>query len=260
MKNLKLTKIIASTLVVASVLALNPIGASASWRQDSNGWWNTEGSSWSVGWRNIDKKWYYFNSNGYMAHDTIADGYKLGSDGSWIQNNTVNNNGYNQTIVTTALADLVTAGTITSTEETAIETAITSANGNITTALANLVTAGTITSTQETAIKTALAKQGGEHKDMFTAKLADLVTAGTITADEETAIETAITSANGNITTALANLVTAGTITSDQENTIETALSSQGGFKTTNTNILNNSGRVNKWDNNNWHNNWGNNK
>lgn len=69
MKNLKLTKIIASTLVVASVLALNPIGASASWRQDSNGWWNTEGSSWSVGWRKIDKKWYYFNSNGYMAHD-----------------------------------------------------------------------------------------------------------------------------------------------------------------------------------------------
>jgi len=228
MKNLKLTKIIASTLVVASVLALNPIGASASWRQNSNGWWNTEGSSWSVGWRKIDEKWYYFNSNGYMSHDTITDGYKLGSDGAWIQNNTVNNDGDNQTVVTTALADLVTAGTITSTEETAIETALAQQGG----------------------------QTGGEHKDIFKTKLDALVTVGTITADEETAIETAITSANGNITTALANLVTAGTITSDQENTIETALVSQGGF---NTNTLNNTGSVNKWhnnkDNNNWHNN-----
>ena len=34
MKKLKLTKVIASTLVVASVLALNPIGASAEWKQN----------------------------------------------------------------------------------------------------------------------------------------------------------------------------------------------------------------------------------
>ena len=59
MKKLKLTKIIASSLIVISVLALNPIGASAEWKQDSNGWWNTEGSSWSVGWKEIDKKWDY---------------------------------------------------------------------------------------------------------------------------------------------------------------------------------------------------------
>jgi len=191
MKKLKLTKIIASTLVVASVLTLNPIGASASWRQDSNGWWNTEGNSWSVGWREIDGKWYYFNSNGYMTHDTIIDGYKLGSDGAWIQNNTVNNDGYNQNIVTTKLASLVTAGTITADEQTAIETAITSANGNITTALTNLVTAGTITSAQETAIETALAQKdgygfnNGNNQNRLTTKLADLVTAGTITSDEQ---------------------------------------------------------------------------
>jgi len=49
MKKLKLTKVIASSLVVASVLALNQIGASAEWKQNSNGWWNTEGSSWSKG-------------------------------------------------------------------------------------------------------------------------------------------------------------------------------------------------------------------
>jgi len=46
MKKSKLTKVIASSLVVASVLVLNPIGASAKWKQDFNGWWNTEGNSW----------------------------------------------------------------------------------------------------------------------------------------------------------------------------------------------------------------------
>jgi hypothetical protein len=83
--NLKLTKVIAGLLVVASVLALNPIGASAEWKQDSNGWWNTEGNSWSVGWRQIDGKWYYFGQDGYMVHDTVVNGYNIGSDGVWIQ-------------------------------------------------------------------------------------------------------------------------------------------------------------------------------
>ena len=92
MKKLKLTKVIASTLLVASVLALNPIGASASWKQDSIGWWNTEGSSWSVGWKEIDGKWYYFGQDGYMVHDTIIAGYKLGSDGAWIQGTSTNSN------------------------------------------------------------------------------------------------------------------------------------------------------------------------
>jgi len=85
MKKLKLSKVIASLLIVASVLALNPVGASAEWKQDSNGWWNTEGSSWSVGWRQIDGKWYYFGQDGYMVHDTTIDGYNIGSDGTWIQ-------------------------------------------------------------------------------------------------------------------------------------------------------------------------------
>jgi len=85
-KELKLKKVIASSLIVVSVLALNPIGASAEWKQDSNGWWNTEGSSWwSVGWKEIDGKWYYFGQNGYMVHDTTIDGYSIGSDGAWIQ-------------------------------------------------------------------------------------------------------------------------------------------------------------------------------
>lgn len=85
MKKLKLTKLIASTLLAVSVLALNPIGASAEWKEDGTGWWYTEGSSWATGWRQIDSKWYYFDNNGYMAHDTVIGTYKLGSDGAWVQ-------------------------------------------------------------------------------------------------------------------------------------------------------------------------------
>ena len=85
MKKMKLTKVIASSLAVAAMLTIYPIGASAEWKQNSNGWWNTEGSSWSIGWKELDGKWYYFGQDGYMAHDTAIDGYELGSDGAWIQ-------------------------------------------------------------------------------------------------------------------------------------------------------------------------------
>jgi hypothetical protein len=76
MKNMKLTKAVGALLTVASVLALNPIGANAEWKQDSNGWWNSEGSSWSIGWKEIDGKWYYFDNNGYMKTGWVQDGDK----------------------------------------------------------------------------------------------------------------------------------------------------------------------------------------
>ncbi|WP_238917984.1 leucine-rich repeat protein [Clostridium sp. YIM B02555] len=82
MKKLKLTKVIASTLVIASVLALNPIGASAEWESDPRGWWYTEGNSWATGWRLINSKWYYFDSKGYMAKDTTIDGYYVNDSGA----------------------------------------------------------------------------------------------------------------------------------------------------------------------------------
>ena len=90
MKRLKLTKVIASSLIVASVLALNPIGASAEWKQNSTGWWYTEGNTWATGWRLIDKNWYYFYSDGYMAKDTTIGGYYLNSSGAWT--NSIPNN------------------------------------------------------------------------------------------------------------------------------------------------------------------------
>ena len=83
MKKFKLTKVIASSLVIASVLALNPIGASAEWKEDGKGKWYTEGDSWVTGWKQINENWYYFNSDGYMAHDTVIDGYKITHYGIW---------------------------------------------------------------------------------------------------------------------------------------------------------------------------------
>jgi len=78
--------------IIASSISILPLtGASAEWRQDSKGWWNAEGSSWSTGWKQLDGKWFYFGQDGYMAHDTTIDGYKIDNNGVWIQNNTVNN-------------------------------------------------------------------------------------------------------------------------------------------------------------------------
>lgn len=78
-------KTVALGIVATSLLAFNPIGASAEWRQDSTGWWYSTGYSWYTGWKQINGKWYYFDYNGYMAHDTTIDGYQLGSDGARVE-------------------------------------------------------------------------------------------------------------------------------------------------------------------------------
>ena len=106
MKKFKLEKIIAVILAAVSLSTLHALKADAAWVKDSNGWWNTEGDSWSVGWRFIENEWYYFDSQGYMKNgwifdgekwyylntngamvkNTTIDGYKIGEDGSWIEN------------------------------------------------------------------------------------------------------------------------------------------------------------------------------
>jgi competence protein ComGC len=65
------------------------------------------------------------------------------------------------------------------------------------TQLISLVTAGTITSAQETAIETALTAKDNnkdeKHENGIKTQLNALVTAGTITSGQETAIEAALT-------------------------------------------------------------------
>lgn len=103
---IKLKKITSVMLAAFSLSTLHISKVNAAWIKDSNGWWNTEGNSWSVGWRLIENEWYYFDSQGYMktgwildgekwyylntngtmAKNTTIDGYKIGADGAWINN------------------------------------------------------------------------------------------------------------------------------------------------------------------------------
>ena len=76
MKNFK--RILASFVMLISLLAITPVGVSAEWRRDNKGWWYTEGDSWVNGWKHIDGKWYYFYATGYMAQNTKIDSYILG--------------------------------------------------------------------------------------------------------------------------------------------------------------------------------------
>lgn len=60
----------------------------ASWQQDSTGWWyqNADGSYPKSTWQLIDGEYYYFNERGYMlSNTTTPDGYKVNSNGAWIQ-------------------------------------------------------------------------------------------------------------------------------------------------------------------------------
>ncbi|MEO2075736.1 MAG: L,D-transpeptidase family protein [Bacillus sp. (in: firmicutes)] len=57
------------------------------------GWLELSGSKYFLnsdgamitGWKELEGKWYYFDGNGLMAANTVINGYKLGSDGAWIQ-------------------------------------------------------------------------------------------------------------------------------------------------------------------------------
>lgn len=116
---MKRLRIIASTLTVISILALNSIGASAEWRQTYDGdkalfyyeegesratGWRYIGKNWyyldattgfaNTGWKNMDGKWYYFEPTGIMAQSLITPNYYkedngvyyLNSDGVYVEN------------------------------------------------------------------------------------------------------------------------------------------------------------------------------
>ena len=91
MKNKRTTKIIAGVLVTASIMAMNPVGASAAWEKNNKGWWYKEGTSQATSWREIDGKWYSFYSNGYMAQNCWIGKYYLSSDGSWLNKDITQN-------------------------------------------------------------------------------------------------------------------------------------------------------------------------
>lgn len=87
-------KFLAIGILASSIMALNPTGVNAEWKQNldntwsydniSNGWLK-EGQSWyffkndvmKTGWVLDNEKWYYLNSNGTMVTNTEINGYKI---------------------------------------------------------------------------------------------------------------------------------------------------------------------------------------
>lgn len=88
---MKKTRVLIGALALSCLITVPAYAAE--WKQDSKGWWWQEdnGSYPTSSWKNIGGKYYYFGADGYMLHDTTTpDGYKVGSDGAWIEK-TMNN-------------------------------------------------------------------------------------------------------------------------------------------------------------------------
>ena len=83
MINKKLKRIALSVVTIATIFTVNPVAAHAEWKQNSAGWWFANGDSWYTGWQEIGGKWYYFRTDGYMAHDCYIGNYSLNSQGYW---------------------------------------------------------------------------------------------------------------------------------------------------------------------------------
>lgn len=83
----KIKTILASCLLVVSVVSINPIkvNASTKWIKDNTGWWYQTDSTWAVGWKLIDGKWYYFGQDGYMLSSCYIGECYLGADGAWME-------------------------------------------------------------------------------------------------------------------------------------------------------------------------------
>lgn len=55
------------------------------WKNNSIGWWFEDGKWYPTNqWLKIDKKWYHFNSSGYMDSKKWIGTYYVGEDGAWI--------------------------------------------------------------------------------------------------------------------------------------------------------------------------------
>ena len=86
---MKKSKLFVTTLCMSALMCMTSFAGQ--WQQGNTGYWyqNDDGSYPANQWMEIDGKHYYFDSNGYMLHDTTTpDGYQVGSDGSWIEETT----------------------------------------------------------------------------------------------------------------------------------------------------------------------------
>lgn len=90
-------KIISTIIMTTTILGIFIVPANAEWKQNSTGYWYSNGNSWFTNWNQIDGKWYYFSPNGYMKSNSWQQEgdkwYFLKPNGSMAQNETYN--GYN---------------------------------------------------------------------------------------------------------------------------------------------------------------------
>lgn len=139
MKNFR--RVLMLLFIFTLIIVSNSTGVSASWRQDSLGWWNTEGNSYSTGWKQIDGKWFYFNSQGYMktgwindggkyyylfpngsmAYNTTISGYTVDSNGVWVQTKPAIANVAKTTSINTTVATSSSNNSISKVNDTEIK-------------------------------------------------------------------------------------------------------------------------------------------
>lgn len=76
-----------STVSAVSV-STSMVSYAGTWVADNGQWkYRNDDGSYAKGWfQDGDGRWYYLDSNGRMLADTVTpDGYRVGSDGAWIQ-------------------------------------------------------------------------------------------------------------------------------------------------------------------------------
>ena len=74
MKHKFLKKLIVASVVTSTIIALNPVGASAAWVKNAYGNWSyTEGYNYATGWRQISGIWYFFDDIGQMRTGWICN-------------------------------------------------------------------------------------------------------------------------------------------------------------------------------------------
>lgn len=85
MKKEFLKKIIITGMTTLMVTNMCYISASAKWINDkNNGWSWLDGDIKTTGWKEIDEKWYYFNTDGIMKTGWLSDNgkwYNLSNSG-----------------------------------------------------------------------------------------------------------------------------------------------------------------------------------